>query len=392
MRRRTYLATAGAAVFGGCAGSKDTGGNTEQLPPGSEETGRDETTPDTPASTETETGDESEGVDSESGTAVLREQSFEVHEGEFLTEHGVRAFIENTGDGPLSYVQLDASFYDGGNTLLESSLTNVGWLGAGETWEAWVSYPGDGAGDGVESGEVMLADQSSYSLESPPAVDILEHKLQEEDYGVTVVGRVENTGDNRDGFERRFRRCRERFGGVEDERQNRDGEIRDEHQRDESDWQSGNRLFTVDIPVVVGSVQRPVTNRNDHEDGDGPLNPVHRRGETPDLFGDDERCREDEATNNLLGEVVNAEDAPAREPVERVYCPSNNSPLFLRRGRLFEVFQFVEQSFDFPIVGTVFVLLRRSFFYYDWPVLAGGKTVFGIRTARRCRAGRGRAL
>lgn len=201
MRRRTYLATAGAAVFGGCAGSEDTGDNKEQSPPSSEETERDETTPDTPASTETETVDESESVDSESGTAVLQEQSFEVHEGELLTEHGVRAFIENTGDGPLSYVQLDASFYDGDNTLLESSLTNVGWLGAGETWEAWVSYPGDGAGDGVESGEVTLADQSSYSLESPPDVDILEHELQEEDYGVTIVGRVENTGDKLDYLE-----------------------------------------------------------------------------------------------------------------------------------------------------------------------------------------------
>lgn len=59
-----------------------------------------------------------------------------------------------------------------------------------------MGYPGDGEEDGVASGEVSVADQSSFSMEAPSGVELLDQEIQEGEFDVSLVGQVENTGDD----------------------------------------------------------------------------------------------------------------------------------------------------------------------------------------------------
>ena len=208
MDRRNYLASiaalSGGLALAGCASdssgnnSSEGSGNSNSSEAGS---GSNQSTsePTDQADDQTDTESETESEDATATQSSAGSDAVEIANSEVVEadmETGVAAEVTNTGDTRLSYVEVEAVFKNDAGDVLDSSMTNVVGLESGQTWQAYVSFLGDGS---VADAEISVADTTAGELSSPPeGVELVEDSIEspeDEFSSPKVVGRAKNGGN-----------------------------------------------------------------------------------------------------------------------------------------------------------------------------------------------------
>lgn len=199
MERRRFIGLLGASFLAGCSEENTSGNqNTPTEPPTSSES----TDASTPTSTPTETSTPTDTpTESETSTPTpapepaleLTDHEMVTYEGEYSDDIYVRAWIDNNGDAPSGLVQPEAVFYDADGNELDASSTSIIGLPAGDTWEAFIWYLGDGAPSDYEVD--YSHDSSSIPEYGVPGAELVESSLDTTGT-VTVTGSIRNTTDS----------------------------------------------------------------------------------------------------------------------------------------------------------------------------------------------------
>lgn len=201
MHRRKYLSIVGIGVaVAGCSdsGTQDAESTDESVDEDTEEsTGGGGADENTPTDDGEEDGTEEESTEEpEGGTpdVVLGEPELVIEEGDYSTDVYVKLDVENVGDAPTGWVNLDVRWFNEAGDFLDDRTGRLYTLGAGETWAARVYHLGSGS----EEVSDFELEGEFRELPSPPpeTIELIESELQVGDRSADILGRIENgTGE-----------------------------------------------------------------------------------------------------------------------------------------------------------------------------------------------------
>lgn len=129
MQRRQFIVTTAITTTGLLAGCTSSENNGDTASGGNDSSGD---------------GDSGDGGESEKDIEIVEHELVRENEGEASESVSVQGIVKNVSGDSLSYVEVEAKFYDDSDTLLDSFMDNVNDLGDGEEWQFSVDYPGMG--------------------------------------------------------------------------------------------------------------------------------------------------------------------------------------------------------------------------------------------------------
>jgi hypothetical protein len=197
MRRRKYIAIAGASIAGvsGCSASSEEMEGGDHSTQASGSNGGSDGTPataeptNTPTMTPKSTATPTSTPESTARVAI-KDSKLKTRETSYQTEAFVVARIVNEGQGLSGAVRVKARFYDEDDNLLDDITGSLPYMKPGETWEAHLPYLDDGSK--VKSHKIDGEFETEVPNLDPDGVSVKTADMQKTDIDAKVTGVIAN--------------------------------------------------------------------------------------------------------------------------------------------------------------------------------------------------------